>query len=63
MANEHIAAAKQAGVKLWEIANFCGIADTTLTRQMRKELPAEKQTQYLNAMAALSEQKSPKEVS
>ena len=64
MANEHIrAVAKQAGVKLWEIADFCGIADTTLTRQMRKELPAERQAQFLDAIAALSAQKSTKEVS
>ena len=43
MANEAVrVAAKRAGVKLWEVADYCGMADTTLSRQMRKELPKEK---------------------
>lgn len=43
MANEVVrAAAKRAGVRLWEVADYCGMADTTLSRQMRKELPKEK---------------------
>lgn len=42
MANDVVrAAAKQAGVKFWEVADYCGMADTTLSRKMRKELPAE----------------------
>ena len=36
MANEAVrVAAKRAGVKLWEVADYCGMADTTLSRQMR----------------------------
>lgn len=37
-----------AGVKMWQIAEGLGIADTTLCRKMRKELPAdEKERIYL----------------
>ncbi len=55
MANSTIRdAAKQAGVRLWEIADYCGIADTTLCRQMRKELPEEKQLALLNAIRVIA---------
>lgn len=36
--------AKKSGVLIWEIADKLGIADTTMSRKLRKELPeAEKQ--------------------
>ena len=55
MANEAVrVAAKRAGVKLWEIT---GMADTTLSRQMRKELPKEKQQTLLGAVKAIAAQK------
>lgn len=51
MANEVVRiAAKRAGVKLWEVADYCGMADTTLSRQMRKELPKERQQTLLGAI-------------
>lgn len=31
--------AKEEGVCLWEIADILGIADTSLSRKLRKELP------------------------
>ena len=41
MANLDIrAAAVSAGVKLWRVADALGIADASLSRKLRKELPA-----------------------
>ncbi len=54
MANEIIRReAKRAGVKLWEIADYCGMADTTFSRQMRKELSEEKQKLFISAIRAI----------
>ena len=33
--------AKHSGVCLWEIADKLGIADTTMSRKLRRELPAD----------------------
>ena len=61
MANEVVrVAAKRAGVKLWEIADYCGMADTTLSRQMRKELPEEKQQNFMGAIKAIAAQRGGK---
>lgn len=61
MANEAVRlAAKRAGVKLWEVADYCGMADTTLSRQMRKELPEEKQHNLLGAIKAIAAQRGGK---
>ena len=58
MANEVVRmAAKKAGVKLWEVADYCGMADTTLSRQMRKELSKERQQSLLGAIKAIATQK------
>ena len=58
MANEVVrAAAKRAGVRLWEVADYCGMADTTLSRPMRKELPKENQKDLLGAIKAIAAQK------
>lgn len=58
MANEVVRiAAKRAGVKLWEVADYCGMADTTLSRQMRKELPKERQQTLLGAIKSIAIQK------
>lgn len=40
MANQDVRrAAAAAGVKLWQIADAMGIADCSLSRKLRKELP------------------------
>lgn len=40
MANQDIRQyAKKAGVRLWEVAEFLGISDPTMTRKLRNELP------------------------
>lgn len=39
MANQDIRQyAKKAGVRLWEVAEFLGISDPTMTRKLRHEL-------------------------
>lgn len=40
-------AAIHAGVKLWEIAEALGVADTTLSRRMRRELPDDEKEKIL----------------
>ena len=56
MANEAVrVSAKRAGVRLWEVADYCGMADSTLSRQLRKELP--KQMDLLAAIKAIAVQK------
>ena len=46
--------AKAAGVKMWEIADALGIADTTFCRKLRKELPANEKEQVLSIIAELA---------
>ncbi|WP_195411003.1 hypothetical protein [Ruminococcus sp. BSD2780120874_150323_B10] len=41
------AAAKSAGVKLWEIADYFGISEPTVTRKLRHELPQGRETAYI----------------
>lgn len=46
-------AARKANVYLWQIAKGLGIADTTLSRWLREELPAEiKEKIYTNIKLA-----------
>lgn len=53
-ANQSIrAAAATAGVKLWQIADRLGYADSTFSRLLRKELPADKQAQIMQIIAEL----------
>ena len=40
--------ARKSGVLIWEIADRLGIADTTMSRKLRKELPdSEKQEIFM----------------
>lgn len=58
VANETIRkAAKQAGVKLWEVAECFGVADSTFSRQMRRELPIDKQEKALATIRAIAAQR------
>lgn len=43
-----------AGVKLWQIAEALGIADCSLSRKLRRELPPEEKTRMLNIIRELS---------
>lgn len=48
MANQDVrVAAKAAGVKLWQIAEELGIADSAFSRKLRHELPEETWRQEL----------------
>lgn len=49
--------AKRFGVALWEVAEALGVADSTLYRQLRRELPAEKQKKALAAIRAIAAQR------
>ncbi len=53
MANESIkSAAKQSGIKLWELAEYLGITDSTLSRKLRHEFP---EAEAEKALAAIDE--------
>lgn len=45
------------GVKLWEVADQLGIADTSLSRKLRKELPAEEKEKIFGIIDKLAEEK------
>ncbi len=40
-------AAAASGIHLWQIADACGMADTTFSKMLRRELPAEKKQKIL----------------
>ena len=44
-----------AGVKLWQIAEALGIADCSLSRKLRKELPAEEKEKIFGIIRELSQ--------
>lgn len=48
-------AAAQAQVKLWEVATELEITDSTLSRKLRKELPAEEQERILTIIKCLKD--------
>lgn len=50
-------AAKNAGVKQWEIAAHLGISEPTLVRWMRTPLSADRESAVLRAIAELSAEK------
>lgn len=45
-----------AGVKLWQIADALGIADCSLSRKLRKELPQEEKDRIFKIIKELSEE-------
>lgn len=50
-------ALKQNNVKAWELAEELGIVDCTLSKWMRRELPADKQEQMIAAIGKIAESK------
>lgn len=44
-----------AGVKLWQIAEALGIADCSLSRKLRRELPAEEKERIFSIIRQLSQ--------
>lgn len=51
-------AAGGAGVKLWELAEALGIADTSLSRKLRRELPDDEKQRILEIIDWLSKEAS-----
>ena len=49
-------AAAGAGIKLWQIADALGIADCSLSRKLRKELPQEEKEKIFSIIQQLSEE-------
>ena len=45
-----------AGVKLWQIADALGIADCSLARKLRKELPQEEKDRIFGIIRELSQE-------
>ena len=45
-----------AGVKLWQIADALGIADCSLSRKLRKELPQEEKDRIFGSIRDLSQE-------
>lgn len=47
--------AKEKNVYLWQIAEYLGICEMTLTRKLRKELPETEKQTILSVIQTLSE--------
>lgn len=48
--------ASSAGLRLWQIAEALGIADYTLSRKLRKELPDEEKEQIFFIIQELAQE-------
>lgn len=58
MANEDIRLfAKEKGVFLWEIANYLGVSEPTMTRKMRGELPESEKEKLRKVIKYVAEEK------
>ena len=49
-------AAKEAGIKLWEIAEAIGCADATFSRKLRRELPVDERKVIMEIIHHLAEE-------
>lgn len=50
--------AKKAGVRLWEVAEFLGISDPTMTRKLRHELPETEKTKLFEIIDKLAKKET-----
>lgn len=48
---------EKSGVKKWEVAERLGIADTTFSKRLRKELPASEKEKILQAIREIQKEK------
>lgn len=55
--NDIRAAAKTAGVHLWEIADAIGISDSCFSRKLRKEFSSTEKVKLLGVIENLRQQK------
>ena len=56
MSNEALRRFAGNGVKLWQVAEPLGIADTSLSRKMRKELPPDEKERIVRIIRELSQE-------
>lgn len=49
--------ARKSGVLIWEIADRLGIADTTMSRKLRKELPDSEKQEIFKIIDELAAEK------
>ena len=50
-------AAKQAGVRLWQVAEAFGMNDGNFSRKLRKELPQEEKAKILEIIDSLAQER------
>lgn len=50
-------AAKERGVCLWEIAEYIKVSDPTMTRKLRRELPAAEKQKFLSIIDDIAAEK------
>lgn len=48
---------RKHNVKLWELAEWIGVSEATMTRKLRRELPHEQQTHILAAIREIAGKK------
>lgn len=53
--------AERNGLKLWEVAEVCGVTDSTFSRKLRRELPSEQRDHILSMIRKLAEHKAERE--
>lgn len=51
-------AAAAKGVRLWQIAEACGMADTSFSKLLRRELPLEKKQEIFAIIDKIAKQNS-----
>ena len=50
-------AAKQNGVRLWEVADWLNVSEPTITRKLRRELPADEKQRIISLIDEISAEK------
>ena len=50
-------AAKQNGVRLWEVADRLNVSEPTITRKLRRELPADEKQRIISLIDEISAEK------
>lgn len=53
--------AARNGLKLWEVAEVCGVTDSTFSRKLRRELPSEQRDHILSMIRKLAAHKAERE--
>lgn len=52
---------RKYGIKQWELAEWIGISEATMTRKLRQELPSEQRDHILSMLYKLVEHKAEQE--